>query len=223
MQQNTPMVVFDLDDTLYKEVDYLESAYREIAVFLESRVHVFRTAIFKEMLEWYYNGDNAFDSVISKYNPSGINTAKLLTIYRNHFPDIELPKDSRHTLENIQKMNIPIGIMTDGRSIQQRNKIRSLGLEAYTKDILISEEFGSEKPDVRNYKYFMKMHPASAYYYIGDNTKKDFIAANKLGWTTICLLDDGSNIHDQDFTLPPTQLPGHQIHQLKDSLQIIKI
>ena len=27
--------------------------------------------------------------------------------------------------------------------------------------------------------------------------EKDFIAPNKLGWTTVCLLDNGMNIHKQ--------------------------
>ena len=35
------------------------------------------------------------------------------------------------------------------------------------------------------------------FYYIGDNVVKDFIAPNQLGWTTICLLDNGQNIHKQ--------------------------
>ena len=30
------VVVFDLDDTLYKEIDYLRSAYWEIALWIES-------------------------------------------------------------------------------------------------------------------------------------------------------------------------------------------
>ena len=37
------------------------------------------------------------------------------------------------------------------------------------------------------------------YVYIGDNPHKDFITPNKLGWTTICLLDRGQNIHKQNF------------------------
>jgi putative hydrolase of the HAD superfamily len=38
------------------------------------------------------------------------------------------------------------------------------------------------------------------YIYIADNPKKDFITPNKLGWTSICLLDKGQNIHKQFFT-----------------------
>lgn len=34
--------------------------------------------------------------------------------------------------------------------------------------------------------------------YVGDNLKKDFIAPNALGWLTVCLKDDGRNIHKQE-------------------------
>ena len=34
--------------------------------------------------------------------------------------------------------------------------------------------------------------------YVGDNLKKDFIASNTLGWLTVCLKDDGRNIHRQE-------------------------
>ena len=34
--------------------------------------------------------------------------------------------------------------------------------------------------------------------YVGDNLKKDFIAPYHLGWMTICLKDDGRNIHRKE-------------------------
>jgi putative hydrolase of the HAD superfamily len=59
------------------------------------------------------------------------------------------------------------------------------------------------------------------YYYVGDNTSKDFVAPNRLGWTTICLLDDGRNIHKQDFSLPQDMLPQHKISKIRDIENII--
>ena len=67
--------------------------------------------------------------------------------------------------------------------------------------IVISEEFGSEKPHINNYLYFQNKFPDKNYTYIGDNTSKDFVSANSLNWTTICLLDKGDNIHKQNFNV----------------------
>jgi len=112
-----------------------------------------------------------------------------------------------------------LGLMTDGRSQTQRNKIKALKLEKYLNHILISEEFGTQKPHVDNYLHFMQIHKFSLkkkYYYIGDNTSKDFLTANNLGWMTICLLDNGSNIHKQDFSLDKKYLPRHTIKNLSE-------
>ena len=95
-----------------------------------------------------------------------------------------------------------MGVLTDGRSIQQRNKLEALGIENFISEIVISEEIGSEKPNLKNYKHFEKVFGDGQYYYIGDNIKKDFITPNNLNWITIRVLDNGLNIHkniDSDF------------------------
>ena len=50
---------------------------------------------------------------------------------------------------------------------------------------------------------------------------KDFVAPNHLGWITICLLDDGRNIHHQNFSLTQSMLPQHMISQITETENII--
>lgn len=83
-------------------------------------------------------------------------------------------------------------------------------------NIIISEVFGHQKPDPAAYRFFMEAYPAEAYVYVSDNTKKDFLAPNRLGWETVCLLDDGTNIHPQDFSLEKDFLPKRCIHRLSE-------
>jgi len=54
------------------------------------------------------------------------------------------------------------------------------------------------------------------YIYIADNPNKDFITPNKLGWTTICLLDRGQNIHKQNFNLNKDFLPQSSINSFDE-------
>ena len=84
--------------------------------------------------------------------------------------------------------------------------------------MVISEEFGSEKPALANYTYFMERYPeCHDFTSVGDNPRKDFIAPNALGWLTVCLKDDGRNIHKQDFTSITAQaLPKKTIESLKE-------
>ena len=96
-----------------------------------------------------------------------------------------------------------LGIITDGYSIPQRNKFCALQLDRFIKedDLIISEEFGTEKPSKKNYLFFQHKYVNADFVYVGDNIKKDFVSPNRLGWKTVCLLDDGRNIHRQDFDL----------------------
>ena len=212
MQQ---VVIFDLDDTLYKEIDFLKSAYREIAKVIG------HPEAFDFMLDSYLYGDNAFKSVIDKYHLK-FTVDQLLDIYRNHKPNISLEQDTATTLEALKARGIKMCLLTDGRSITQRHKIEALGLYRwFTKeDILISEEFGHGKPSIECYQYFHGRYPDAQFTVIGDNPAKDFLTPNKLGWTTICLQDQGSNIHKQLSTLNTPFLPQRSIN---NTLELLKV
>ena len=197
MTQKSRVVVFDLDDTLYKEQDYLRSAYRDIAAQTESRYGL--EGIFDRMLRWWHEDENVFQHLIDAYGLD-MTVDELLTVYRSHVPAIRLDEETKHLLDYLHRIAV-IGLITDGRSLTQRHKIEALELSAYMdeEDVLISEETGFEKPSEVPYRHFMARYPLCTYYYIGDNPSKDFVAPDRLGWISICLFDDGRNIHPQDF------------------------
>lgn len=220
MTQKSRVVVFDLDDTLYKERDYLQSAYREIAAVVESRPGV-PESVSDQMFCWWKKGDNVFRQLIDTYRLE-LTVDELLSIYRSHVPVIRLDDTISNLLDHL-RLNSVLGIISDGRSMTQRHKIEALGLSDYVdeQDILISEETGYEKPSDKPFRQIMERHPSRTYYYIGDNPAKDFEAPNRLGWTTVCLLDDGRNIHSQDFSLPIQMLPQYKVSQLTEIENII--
>ena len=202
------VVCFDLDDTLYKEIDYLKSAYREIANYAAEYCHgcsapvlVLAHKAYEVMLAAYREGGNAFEA-LNRFSGLNLPASDYLYIYRNHKPKIALSEDVVRMLDTLKVKGVRMGLITDGRSVQQRNKIEALGLSRWIddEDMVISEEFGSEKPALANYTYFMERYPeCQDFTYVGDNPRKDFIAPNTLGWLTVCLKDDGRNIHRQDF------------------------
>lgn len=215
------VVVFDLDDTLYKEVDFLKSAYKEIAVFLSKETDKNHGVIYNNMMEYYKNGANTFKEILEFTQSKNTTVEQLITIYRNHSPNITLDIETEELLKRLKKGNVRMGLITDGRSKQQRNKIEALKLRDYFKDIIISEEFGSEKPDIKNFKYFNDKYLGCQFLYIGDNTAKDFIAPNKLGWLTVCLLDQGNNIHQQNFNVKKAQQPVFTINSISELEHIL--
>ena len=194
--------VFDLDDTLFPEIDFLASGYRHIADLLKP---VLEEDIYEEMISRYRSKDNVFKwiAALEKAVHKPVTADWLIKEYREHIPLIALNRAAAGFLERAKQLSVPAGLITDGRSITQRNKLRSLGIENYFRDIIISEEFGSEKPDERNFLYYQQKYPGSEFYFFGDNTVKDFIVPIKLGWSTVCLKDSGNNIHKQSFDKMP--------------------
>lgn len=112
-----------------------------------------------------------------------------------------------------------LGIISDGRMITQTNKIRALGLERFIgeKDIIINEVEERFKPDMKSFRRFMERYGKdSEYWYIGDNTSKDFKDPNSLDWITVCLLNDGRNIHQQDLKKEQVFLPKYLAYKIND-------
>ena len=214
------VVVFDLDDTLYKEIDYLRSAYRYIA----SQLAVDDAGcerVFSTLYNAYNDGKDAFAVLLDSCDWEGLTKEALLGWYRSHKPGISLSDGCEGLLSHLAAKGCRLGIITDGRTVTQMNKIEALGLGRYIDDddIVISERFGSSKPSPANYLHFMNKYGADArYYYIADNTAKDFIAPNRLGWTTVCLKDNGQNVHKQDFSLSDELLPRYTVEGFGDSL-----
>jgi putative hydrolase of the HAD superfamily len=102
-------------------------------------------------------------------------------------------------MNHIKEKDGKIGMITDGRSATQRNKLKALGVYNYLDVIIISEEIGSEKPSEQNYRLIEKELGCTTNYYLADNFKKDFVTPNNIGWKTIGLLDNGLNIHSNAF------------------------
>ena len=210
VSENTT-VVFDLDDTLYNELDFLKSAYISIAKELDPKGW---QQLYVLMFSLYRNNKDVFEVISTKY---GHNKTLLIQMYRDHTPNITLFKGVLDTIKAILAKNGKVGILTDGRSHTQRNKIKALGLNDFVDFIVISEEVGSEKPNPNNFKIIEAKSNSEVHYYIGDNLKKDFIAPNTLGWKTICLIDSGLNIHNDGYRhLTKQQTPQHYIFAIEE-------
>lgn len=220
MTQKHKVVVFDLDDTLYKEIDFLKSAYQEIADFFKDKYDIY--GLWSEMLRYYHEGKNVFQEVIDFYKRP-VDKEFLLNMYRNHIPKIALDDDTKQVLDTLKNSHFGLGIITDGRTVSQMNKIKALGLDQYFVDerIVISETWGHHKIDGFGYGLMEELFPDSDYVYVGDNPEKDFVAANQRGWDTVCLLDDGRNIHKQDFSLAQEYLPKYKIRKMGELVGLI--
>ncbi|TDT43475.1 putative hydrolase of the HAD superfamily [Halospina denitrificans] len=206
-------LVLDLDDTLYPEVDYQNSGFRAVGAFCE---RLFKWNANESLIQWRDEGDrDPFGRLCRELGVSESGKDSFVWIYRNHFPDIQLTQSTQHSLALLEQSQAGIAILTDGRSVTQRLKLKALGLERFP--VFISEDYGDAKPDTKRFEHVEASFQASKYCYVGDNPKKDFLAPNSLGWQTIGLVGSGKNTHNQSMVgLDASYKPDAWINHLSD-------
>lgn len=178
-------VIFDLDDTLYGEKEYVRSGYRMVAKVLPQVENVEQ-----RLWELFAQGKPAIDELLMQ---EAIYAEELkrqcLMAYRNQIPDIHLYAGVRNMLKKLKKEHF-LGLITDGRPEGQRAKIRVLGLEPMFDCMIVTDELGGadfRKPNPTAFKQMAgKLEVAyEQMCYIGDNIRKDFIAPENLGMQCI--------------------------------------
>jgi len=175
-------VIFDLDDTLYSEKDYVRSGYREVAQLLP-QIENCQERLWTAFLQ----GKPAIDTVLREAGlESGQIKEKCLNAYRSQRPRISLYEGVEQMLMLLRSSGIQIGIITDGRPEGQRNKLEALGLYPLVDHVLITDELGSERFRKPNDIAFRIMQtqfnvPYEQMLYVGDNPNKDFQAPKQLG------------------------------------------
>ena len=183
---NLKAIVFDLDDTLYSEKEYVRSGYKAVACFLPYVENA-------ESKLWTAFGNNlpAIDTVLEN---EGIYSENLkrqcLDVYRCHKPSIHLYDGVLEMFNELRCRRIDVGIITDGRPKGQWAKIKALGLENYAKHIIVTDEMGGiefRKPCEKAFLLMAEKMKLSYQdmCYVGDNIQKDFVAPEKLGMKSI--------------------------------------
>ncbi len=201
-------IVFDLDDTLLPEVEYVRSGFRAVASRL-ARPGYDVDKIFDMLYLQFQNGsrDKVFNNVLLELkqadNPQVI--AELVSIYRCHRPVLKLDKKLHEMLKNLQK-SYKTGIITDGFLPAQKLKIQALQIEPYFNKIIYTEQLGRAywKPAPQAFIMMaeaLHVSPASCVY-IADNPRKDFIAPNQLGWQTV-QVNLPQKVHNINPTISP--------------------
>lgn len=182
------VVIFDLDDTLYPEKEYVISGFKT----LEEKFRNIEK-FYSKLWNAFCAGEKAIDYVLNEEKVIYLKEDCLRT-YRNHIPNIHLYDGVKEMLKRINEKK-KIGIITDGRPQGQKAKIDSLELN-WIEKIIITDELGGvefRKPNKKAFELmidYFKCNP-SKICYIGDNPTKDFIAPNELGMKTIFFKNKG--------------------------------
>jgi putative hydrolase of the HAD superfamily len=179
-------IIFDLDDTLYPEKDFIESGYRCVARHITSC--------------WDYCFDEVFSSMMIAFNSSGreavfpnlllqfpeimLSLNEFVQIYRNHNPVINLFPGYRELLRDLSG-KYQLGLITDGLPEVQKKKVKALDLDAIIGKIIYSWEYGAERQKPHPHSFstmleFLQLAPQNVLF-VGDNPDKDGKGAKNAG------------------------------------------
>ncbi len=90
------------------------------------------------------------------------------------------------SIEGVQRLKeagLPVGVLTNGVRRGQEEKLKLIGLESLIPALLLSEEAGAAKPDLRIFQWALKktcMNPADVIM-VGDNPINDIYGAQNAG------------------------------------------
>ena len=192
------LIVFDLDDTLYPERDYVQSGFEAVARAFDAELQpTFDLAT--QMKQAFESGDRSrvFDSILTDlhrpHDPTLIQ--RMVEVYRNHQPRIRLFADADAALDRLASC-FKLALLSDGYLAAQRPKVDALGLAQRLDSIVLTDELGRDywKPDPRAFQRLAAdlelSGPQCAY--VADNSSKDFVAPNQLGWRSVMVRRSGA-------------------------------
>lgn len=186
-------VIFDMDDTLCLERDYVKSGFRAVADHLRDAADA--DQVFEVMWAMFEEGvrGDTFNRLMDRFPEVAAvcDTKGLVNVYRTHNPVISLVPGMGELVETLRTRNIRIGVLSDGPLASQQAKAVALGLYQGVDAVMLTDSLGREcwKPSAEG---FLRLETelglsGSELVYVGDNVEKDFIAPNRLGWETVRL------------------------------------
>lgn len=213
MSDQLSAVVFDLDDTLYRYRNYKWSGFRAVAQHVASSRQVGAEEI-QARLERITDEhgllyDDAFDDLAAVYEWQEEYVNELITVYRNHEPEITMAPDAIRLLESLTDRTVSLGVLTEGVERMQQRKINALGLTQYIDAYEITDDKRKTRPFL---SLLGKLDvPPRNSCYVGDDPTKDFLVPQELGMTTV-RLQAGIRKHEtgdsQDYEINTmTELP----------------
>ncbi|HZT95990.1 MAG TPA: HAD family hydrolase, partial [Chloroflexota bacterium] len=151
-------VVFDLDDTLYPERQYVLSGFRAVGRWLERRHGGEAEATAQEMvaISESVSRGATFDTWLLRHGYDLGLVGDMVTVYREHRPEIQPFPETESVLE-VLRPHYKLGILSDGYLAVQKLKFEALGLGRYFDAVMFTDELGPDawKPSPRAFSVLL--------------------------------------------------------------------
>ena len=197
------VLVFDMDDTLYKRSDpYLKTVKEffpgglpvEEAELLET-AHSTKERLFKQQADGLISmREMLIGRTVETYKSFGIALSeeeawRFETRYKENLLRMKVSPLLLQLLGDLAKAGCRMGVLTNGDSVRQREKLQSLGAAAFFReqDVLVTGDVGIPKPETgifRAYEERTGLAPGDLWL-IGDSYETDVCGAKRAGWHAV--------------------------------------
>jgi len=192
-------VLFDIDDTLFDSSTLAKMArMNAIKAMIECGLPIRNVQkgyfLLMKIVEKYgSNYDEHFDRLLETLgcsrNPKII-AAGIVAYHDTKLGYIKPDPDVIPTLIALRDKCCRLGIVSNGRSVKQWEKLIRLGLHHFFDTVIISEDVGSEKPQSKIFKVAIEelgVKPEETVY-AGDDLETDVLGANTAGLISVRLI-----------------------------------
>ncbi len=222
-------VIFDLDDTLISEDEYIRSGYRAVSRFLKDMYGWDERMTARQLYDLYLESPkNVFNRLLAahdiRYKDNEI--LELVEVYREHTPEVHFYPDVRPAITSLKNRGIKLGLLSDGYAVTQRKKLTVLGANGKRlfDKIIITDELGRDywKPDPRPFIMMKEAFLAdwTDIVYVGDNPEKDFFIGRDFPIMTVRIMREQGVYSDRPYREGYRETA--RVNSLEDLVKIIR-
>jgi putative hydrolase of the HAD superfamily len=212
-------VVFDLDDTLYPERDYVRGGFSAVADHAASTMGEDSAQVLGELWEMFQSGvrrDTIDQWLRGRGRDPAIDGPGMIEAYRAHAPRLTPYPDVAPALEGLRGA-AKLGLITEGRRAGQQAKLDALGLRPRLEKVVIlgEDERADWKPSRVPFDRWLEgsgLAPEQAVY-LADNPAKDFLGARRAGWRSI-RVRRADGLHRDEEPIADDARPDEEIQDL---------
>jgi putative hydrolase of the HAD superfamily len=225
-------IFFDIDNTLFPTSTFVREARfnsikNMIQLGLKAKLEETLTLLLEVVSEFGSNDESHFKKLIKRLppeqigdiNPAVLEAAGVVGYEQTKFRRYKPHEDVTEVLKTLSKSHLLLGILSNGRTIKQAEKLVRLGILDYLdpKAIFISEQIGMAKPNPQVFRGISEKFniPPEEIMIVGDHPTLDIEPTRGVGMISV------QNCRNID---PSRKHPGadYHINNFWDLLEILQ-
>lgn len=198
-------VLFDLDDTLVPQRQWLDGAWDAVATAAE-RLGADRSALRQALADEAAAGSargQLIDRAVARVHP-GLAVEPLVAAFVAYRRPVLTPYPGAASVLARCRERAGVAVVTDGRPEIQRAKLRAAGLDGHVDVVVCSDDLGRahRKPDPLPFRTALDQlgaEPGNAAF-VGDRPETDMVGARRLGIFAV-------RVHSGEYARRPDVVP----------------